>query len=73
MIMRWKSKAMTKEDEGLTRTVRKFLLLPRCQSGTWYWLETVSVLQKVVEMDVGGSMDWGNYAYKWVDWEIVEV
>ncbi|MFQ1027661.1 hypothetical protein JDW21_19230 [Bacillus subtilis] len=31
------------------------------------WLERVKIKQKVKKVDVGGSMEWGNFKKKWVD------
>ena len=71
--MRWlKSKYELKDRMGDTRTVEKFLWFPRSlpnAAGKWEyrWLERVSIKQIVDTVDVGGSGEWGNYAYCWCD------
>jgi hypothetical protein len=63
--MRWKSQKLIKADLGRLRVRRKFLLWPRKFGRTWHWLQYVNVVEKVMQIDVGGSMEWGKYAYEW--------
>lgn len=75
--MRWPDKELLLESRyGESRTVRKFLWFPRCLPDTkhreeWRWLEHADVIQQVCKIDVGGSGEWGHYAFKWCDmsWE----
>lgn len=67
--MKFTSKYALQDREGEERTVNKFLLWPRCFDGdkTWRWLERADVIEKVMKCDVGGSGEWGNYAWQWVE------
>lgn len=66
--MIWKSKFFLKDREGEVRTVRKFLLFPRrFDSKHWRWLEFALIKEEVCKVDVGGSMEWGNYAWRWCE------
>jgi len=67
--MRFKSQFALKDREGDKRVRRKFLLLPR-QFGDgkeWRWLEYAHIIEQVCRVDVGGSMEWGRYAWAWVE------
>lgn len=47
---------------------RKFLVFPRTTLGlTTRWLSFENMVERVEEVDVGGSMEWGNYAYEWME------
>jgi hypothetical protein len=63
--MIWKSRLFLKDRLGETRTVEKFLWYPRMFSKHWYWLIKAKLEQTIVEMDVGGSMEWSKYSYQW--------
>ena len=56
---------------GVERIITKFLLFPKKLDNEWRWLEKASIRQKVMKMDVGGSMQWGKYKHQWRDirWE----
>jgi len=64
--MRYHSKYALKPREGEKRVVSKFLWLPRCFEGRHTrWLERADIIEEVKKMDVGGSGEWGNYAWQW--------
>lgn len=64
--MRLSSKYALKDRQGETRVVRKFLIFPRTfESSRTRWFEYASIVEEVLQIDVGGSMEWGNYAYRW--------
>jgi len=65
--MKFKSRFALKSQEGKTRIVRKFLMLPR-QFGDseWRWLETADILESIIKVDVGGSV-YPVYAWKWCE------
>lgn len=66
--MRLASKYALKPRVGEKRVVSKFLLWPRCFGGrSTRWLERADIIEQVMRVDVGGSMEWGNYAWKWVE------
>ena len=66
--MKWANKTLMVDRKGERRVVRKFLWFPRCFGGhEWRWLEHAEVVQEVKEIDIGGSGEWGNYIYCWVD------
>lgn len=54
---------------GQTRVINRFLLFPLKLNGQVRWLERAKIKQIVVDMDVGGSMEWGNYKKVWRDYE----
>jgi len=56
---------------GEQRVIEKFLWLPVQIGDDIRWLERVRIVQEVIEVDVGGSMEWGNYAYKWLNVKFV--
>jgi hypothetical protein len=31
----------------------------------WRWLEKTTFVERVIEVDIGGSMQYGNYKYVW--------
>jgi hypothetical protein len=64
--MKWKSRLFLQDRVGETRMVTKFLWFPTMQDGHWFWLQTVIAHQQITQCDVGGSGEWGKYAYKWV-------
>ena len=64
--MRWKADPL-KDMEGQQRVVSKFLLFPKCLDGEWRWLERSNIVQQVCKLDVGGSCQWGCYAWQWID------
>jgi hypothetical protein len=55
---------------GQERVVEKFLLFPKKLGKEIRWLERAKIKQKVFQVDVGGSMEWGNYKNMWrnVEW-----
>lgn len=66
--MRGYSKYALKDCLGEQRIKRKFLLFPRrFTAAEWRWLEYADITEEVCEVDVGGSMEWGNFAYRWVE------
>lgn len=66
--MRFYSKRQNLE-VGDTRIIQRFLLLPKKINGETRWLEPAIIVQEVVEIDVGGSMEWGKYQKSWRDRE----
>ena len=70
--MRWlKAKYRLENLLGERKCLSKFLWFPRClrnqqEKYEWRWLEHSLVTYEVCKVDVGGSCDWGNYAYQWV-------
>ena len=52
---------------GDERIKGKFLLFPKKLKNEWRWLEKAYILQRVMKMDVGGSMQWGKYKCQWRD------
>ena len=52
---------------GHSRVICKFLWWPVCIEEEWRWLETAYIMQVVKNVDVGGSMEFGNYKAKWVN------
>lgn len=66
--MKFKTRFALKDREGEEKIVRKFSLLPRSfgEDKERVWLETVDLVYRIKKIDVGGSDDWGNYAWKWV-------
>ncbi|MES9681768.1 hypothetical protein ABWK22_02385 [Gottfriedia acidiceleris] len=50
---------------GQRRVVRKFLWFPVKLSNETRWLEHANIEQVVRNIDVGGSMEWGNYKKMW--------
>lgn len=52
---------------GRTRTISKFLIFPKTIGEETRWLERATIRQMVIKVDVGGSMEWGNYENQWVD------
>lgn len=66
--MKWKQDKYILEDRlGEQRKIFKFLTFPKLLDKEWRWLGTSLIVQEVCKIDVGGSMEWGNYAYKWRD------
>lgn len=57
-----------KYQEGQVRDVKKFLWYPRSfDTKEWRFFETAIIIEKVMKVDIGGSMQWGKYAWKWVE------
>jgi hypothetical protein len=52
---------------GQRRIVGQFLFFPKKINDEVRWLERVVYEQKVVAVDVGGSMQWGKRKNKWRD------
>lgn len=52
---------------GQERVIERFLILPKKINGEVRWLEKAKINQKVFNVDVGGSMEWGNYMKQWRD------
>ena len=66
--MRGPTKIALRDREGEEREVRKFLWFPRAYRGAeWRWLEWATILERIVRLDVGGSYEWGNYAWRWCE------
>ena len=64
--MRYSNRFTLKDRLGEKRVRRKFLLMPRSfRTGESRWLEWADVVEEILEIDVGGSMEWGEYAYRW--------
>ena len=64
--MRFRSRSYYKDDVGTQCVIKKFLLLPRrLGSKHWRWLEYAYIVYEICEVDIGGSMEWGKYAYQW--------
>jgi len=64
--VRVNSKYALKSREGEQRIVKKFLLWPRTfDSNRTRWFEYAHITEEVLKMDVGGSCEWGNYAWQW--------
>lgn len=51
---------------GEKRVISKRYWFPIRFDAHWYWLQKLLVVQEIKEVDVGGSMEWGNYSYEWV-------
>jgi len=56
---------------GEERIITKFLLFPKKLHNEWRWLEKASIRQRVMKLDVGGTMMYGKYKCQWRDlqWE----
>jgi hypothetical protein len=54
---------------GQERVISKFLLFPKKLGKEIRWFECAKIRQKVIALDVGGSMEWGKYKNSWVDVE----
>lgn len=66
--MRFKNKFTLRPRLGEERVVRKFLLFPRRFNRRFTrWLEYANIIEQVQQVDVGGSNEYGNYAYQWVE------
>jgi hypothetical protein len=65
--MKLKNQYSLKARAGETRVVTKFLLWPRkfLNSPRTRWLERSEIREEIMAVDVGGSCEWGNYAWKW--------
>lgn len=72
--MRWKSRLFLQDRLGEERIVEKFLLFPRFYEDHRhvYWLETAKIVERICRVDVGGSCQWGEYAYKWMEQGVVD-
>jgi hypothetical protein len=57
---------------GQERIISKFLLFPTKIGIETRWLERAYIRQKVIDMDVGGSMQWGHYKKTWVNVEFID-
>jgi len=68
--LRWKPK-LTERDWERERIVTKFLWYPKKIGDEIRYLETAKIRQRVLKVDVGGSMEWGKNKLKWCDvrWE----
>lgn len=66
--MKFNTRYFLSDREGEEKIVRKFSLLPRAfdRDKKRIWLEMVNIVYKVEKIDVGGSGEWGVYAWKWV-------
>lgn len=72
--MRGKTRLYLKDRDGERRTRRKFLIIPRslgCKE--WRWLEFADIVEEVTAVDVGGSDEWDNYSYEWVEIAFADV
>ena len=72
--MRWlERKSALELRKGELRNIEKFLWFPKCLRNPetnmreWRWLEKSIIYQRIEEVDVGGTCEWGNYAYYWCD------
>lgn len=52
---------------GSKRLVTKFLWFPKIINEELRWLETSTIIQQVINVDVGGSDEWGKHKAMWVD------
>ena len=65
-LMRWKDRHKALEKRvGERRIVKKFLLFPTKLDSEWRWFENVLIIQKVTQVDIGGSIEWGSFSYEW--------
>lgn len=68
--MIWKSKFYLRDKEGEVRIRKRFLFFPltfdRKKTRWLCFANVVERVERVERVDVGGSMEWGNYAWKWV-------
>lgn len=69
--MRWVPKH-EKLFVGQERIVERFLLFPTKLNKEFRWLERAKIRQKVQAVDVGDSMEWGNYKNMWVSIEFID-
>ena len=58
---------LTIVDVGKERTITKFLWFPKRIDGKLIWLKKVRINQRVHEIDVGNTCEYGVYEYKWVN------
>lgn len=69
--MKWfNPKSYLKDRLNEERVACKFLWFPTCLrdskgKSVYKWLETTKYVEKICEVDVGGSMEYGNFAYMW--------
>jgi len=64
--MRINSRFSLQDREGETRIRRKYLIKPRTfDSERTRWFEWAWITEKIVKLDVGGSMEWGKYSWQW--------
>lgn len=69
----YEKKLDTLEDRlGETRIVTKTIIFPKTLKGVRKWGGKAKIIQMVCKRDVGGSMEWGKYSYKWHDIEWVD-
>jgi hypothetical protein len=64
--MRWKKDPLLKH-KGKERIVRKFLWFPTRIDNDCRWWEHAYIMQRVMPVDVGGSMEWGRYKHYWIN------
>jgi len=66
--MRWNNGFTLKKRAGEKRIVRKFLLWPRSfKEEKTRWLEWANIEEEIMQVDIGGSGEWGKYAWKWIE------
>lgn len=65
--MFFKSRFYLRDREGETRVRRKFLFFPKTfERKRTRWLCYANIIEKVMPLDIGGTMVWGAYEWKWV-------
>jgi hypothetical protein len=66
--MTFRNRYTLKDREGEKKITRKFLLWPRTfEEGKTRWFEFAYIVEEVMKVDVGGSCQWGVYAWQWVE------
>jgi len=64
-MMRWREDPL-KDRQGEQRVVRGFLWWPKSLMGEWRWFERACWVEEVMQVDVGGSYQWGYYKCYWI-------
>ena len=73
--MKWKSGYAERKklyNNRTTREVDRFLIFPKLLNDVWKWWETATIKQRMEQIDVGGSCEWGQYDYMWIDVEWID-
>ena len=71
--MHWKKKAEILPKIDDTRIITKFLLFPKCLSGTWKWLELAKIKQVFVKNKRGYDIDFPTiYIIETNSWKDME-
>lgn len=65
--MKFFSRFGLKSRENEIRIVKRFLWTPEHFGGPiTRWLEYAYINERIMKIDIGGSNQWGHYAYRWV-------